>query len=65
MQLISEVAKNAKAYIRQREEKNLTRTISKAAIDEQLTQFGHDFLKDQTFCLDLSETATKNLSKVF
>jgi hypothetical protein len=35
--MISDLAKNAKAYIRNREEKHLARTISKAAIDEQLT----------------------------
>jgi len=37
LQIISDLARNAKAYIRTREEKHLVRTISKAAIDEQLT----------------------------
>jgi hypothetical protein len=34
LQMINELARNAKAYIRTREEHHLSRTISKAAIDE-------------------------------
>ena len=34
LQMINDLARNAKAYIRNREEHHLSRTISKAAIDE-------------------------------
>lgn len=60
----SELAKEAKSYLKDREERHL-RSISKEVVMTSLKKFGKDILKDESFYQDLPEIATKKLSSVF
>jgi hypothetical protein len=63
--LKAEISKEAKSYLREREERHMRSMINKEVIERSLRKFGHDLLKDENFYQDLPEMATKRLSQVF
>jgi len=57
-----EISREARTYLRDREERHLRSTINKEVVAMSLRKFGNDLLKDDTFYEDLPEVATKKLS---